>query len=72
MKGVHDNHRKGEHTGGLSHRDIAKLLGVSHGTVINIEKRALAKMAKIAREEKMMVAEMFERAGRDRRPTRDE
>lgn len=31
-------------SGVISHRRIAKLLGVSHATVINIEKRALAKM----------------------------
>ncbi len=40
---------KGEHTGGLSHREIAKLLGISHGTVVNIEKRAIAKMIKLAK-----------------------
>lgn len=52
---------KGEHTGAMSHRDIANLLGVSHAQVIILEKRALAKMAKIARRERMLCAEMFER-----------
>jgi len=28
----------------LTHREIAKLLGLSHGTVCNIETRALRKM----------------------------
>ncbi len=50
---------KSEHAGGLSHRDIAKLLGMSHANVIIIEKRALKKMAAIAKKEGMMVAEMF-------------
>ncbi len=35
-------------TGGLDHRTIAKLLGVSHGTVQNIERRALAKLRRAA------------------------
>jgi len=32
------------HPGGMSSREIAKILGVSHATVQNIERRALAKM----------------------------
>ncbi len=35
-------------TGGLDHRTIAKLLGMSHGTVQNIERRALEKMRRAA------------------------
>jgi hypothetical protein len=33
---------------------------MSHASVIIIEKRALAKMAEVARREKMLVAELFE------------
>lgn len=34
----------------LTYREIAELLGVSHGTVQNIERRALAKLRKYARK----------------------
>ncbi len=49
---------------GLSLYAIAEKLGVSHVTVLNIERRALAKMAKMARDEKMLCAELFEPNGR--------
>ena len=56
---------RAERTGGLSHRDIGKLLSMSHANVIIIEKRALAKMAKQARAEGMLCAELFETSARD-------
>ena len=31
----------------LTHREIAKILNISHGTVQNIERRALAKLRKL-------------------------
>jgi transposase len=43
MKTKNDNH--------LSYREIAFILGISHGTVINIERRALKKMLKEANPE---------------------
>ncbi len=38
---------------------------MSHANVIIIERRALAKMAAIARKEKMLVAELFERSAQE-------
>ncbi len=35
----------------LSHREIAKLIGVSHGTVHNIERRALRKLRVLLEKE---------------------
>ena len=34
----------------LSHREIAKRLGISHGTIQNVEKRALEKLRKLVRD----------------------
>lgn len=46
-------------------RQLAKELGVSHNLIHIIEKRALAKMAAMARREKMLCAEMFDRASKE-------
>lgn len=35
----------------LSHREIAQLIGVSHGTVQNIERRALSKLRRMLERE---------------------
>ncbi len=35
-------------SGGLSHAEIGKRLGLSHGRIIQIEKAALAKMRQVA------------------------
>lgn len=43
----------------LSYREIGKRLGIPPATVILIEKRALAKLARIARRERMLAAELF-------------
>lgn len=37
----------GSDTGCLSHREIARRLGISHGQVMNIERRALQKLRKL-------------------------
>ncbi len=58
---------KGPHAGGLSHRDIGNLLGVSHSQVIILERRALEKMRKAAAEMGMTrehVWELLKMAGR--------
>lgn len=52
-------------TAECSLRDIAKELGISYENVRLIEKRALAKMAAVARREKMLCAEMFDRAAKE-------
>lgn len=49
----------------ISLRQLAKELGISHNYVAIIEKRALEKMAKIARREGMLCAEMFDRAAKE-------
>ena len=41
---LHSDLRVGRRPGGMTSREIAKILGISHGTVQNIERRALAKM----------------------------
>lgn len=52
-------------TGEMSLRALAKELGISHGQVHILERRALAKMAAMARREKMLCAEMFDRAAKE-------
>ncbi len=47
-------------TGGLDHRTIARLLGISHGTVQNIARRALAKMRRAAEREGVEVEDLWE------------
>ncbi len=47
-------------TGGLDHRTIAKLLGISHGTVQNIERRALEKMRRVAVRDGLDLADWLE------------
>ena len=44
MSQLRSDLRVGRRPGGMTSREIAKLLGISHGTVQNIERRALAKM----------------------------
>jgi hypothetical protein len=47
-------------SGVVSHRRIAKMLGVSHATVMNIERRALAKMRALAEERGFSFESLFE------------
>lgn len=51
--------------GGLTHREIARLLGTSHGNVVNIERRALEKMRAAAEREGIEAADLFEVAEKE-------